>query len=36
MITAYPVNVDESIRDILINIHAGEWDRRGKEAHDTG
>jgi len=36
MITSYPVNVDESIKDTLINIHTGEWDRRGKVVHDTG
>ena len=33
--TSYPVNVDESTGDILINVGAGLRQRGGKEANDT-
>ena len=33
--TSYPVNVDESSGDILINISAGTREKGGKEATDT-
>jgi nitrite reductase/ring-hydroxylating ferredoxin subunit len=33
--TSYPVNVDESTGDILINVGAGLRQRGGKEATDT-
>ena len=33
--TSYPVNVDESTGDILINVSAGIRQKGGKEADDT-
>ncbi len=33
--TSYPVNVDESTGDILINVSAGIRQKGGKEAADT-
>lgn len=33
--TSYPVNVDESTGDILINVRAGTRQKGGKEAADT-
>jgi nitrite reductase/ring-hydroxylating ferredoxin subunit len=33
--TSYPVNVDESTGDILINVGAGTRQKGGKEATDT-
>jgi nitrite reductase/ring-hydroxylating ferredoxin subunit len=33
--TSYPVNVDESTGDILINVRAGTRQKGGKEAPDT-
>ena len=33
--TSYPVNVDESTGDILINVGAGIRQKGGKEATDT-
>jgi nitrite reductase/ring-hydroxylating ferredoxin subunit len=33
--TSYPVNVDESTGDILVNIGAGTREKGGKEATDT-
>ena len=33
--TSYPVNVDESTGDILINVGAGIRQKGGKEAADT-
>ena len=33
--TSYPVNVDESTGDILINVGAGVRQKGGKEATDT-
>ena len=33
--TSYPINVDESTGDILINIGAGTRQKGGKEATDT-
>jgi nitrite reductase/ring-hydroxylating ferredoxin subunit len=33
--TSYPVNVDKSTRDILINVRAGIRAKGGKEAADT-
>jgi nitrite reductase/ring-hydroxylating ferredoxin subunit len=33
--TSYPVNVDESTGDILVNVGAGTREKGGKEATDT-
>lgn len=33
--TSYPVNIDESTGDILINVRAGIRQKGGKEATDT-
>jgi nitrite reductase/ring-hydroxylating ferredoxin subunit len=33
--TSYPVNVDESTGDILVNVGAGKREKGGKEATDT-
>ena len=33
--TSYPVNVDQSTGDILINVRAGVRQKGGKEATDT-
>jgi hypothetical protein len=33
--TSYPVNVDESTGDILVNVGAGIRQKGGKEATDT-
>jgi hypothetical protein len=33
--TSYPVNVDQSTGDILVNIDAGTRQKGGKEATDT-
>ncbi len=33
--TSYPVNVDESTGDILVNVGAGTRQKGGKEATDT-
>jgi nitrite reductase/ring-hydroxylating ferredoxin subunit len=33
--TSYPVNVDESTGDILVNVRAGIRQKGGKEATDT-
>jgi nitrite reductase/ring-hydroxylating ferredoxin subunit len=33
--TSYPVNVDQSTGDILVNVHAGVREKGGKEATDT-
>ena len=33
--TSYPVNVDESTGDILVNVGAGIRQKGGKEAADT-
>jgi nitrite reductase/ring-hydroxylating ferredoxin subunit len=33
--TSYPVNIDESTGDILVNVHAGVREKGGKEATGT-
>ena len=33
--TSYPVNIDESTGDILVNVQAGVREKGGKEATDT-
>jgi nitrite reductase/ring-hydroxylating ferredoxin subunit len=33
--TSYPVNIDESTGDILVNVRAGIRQKGGKEATDT-
>jgi nitrite reductase/ring-hydroxylating ferredoxin subunit len=33
--TSYPVNIDKSTGDILVNVHAGVREKGGKEATDT-